>query len=189
MIAATHRDLAARVKDGSFRADLLYRLNVVPIHLAPVRERLADIIPLAEHFLRLAGSGAKRLSAEAGARLLAHSWPGNVREIKNVMERVAVLVRSDFIAASDLDFLGSNIGGARSDDDWLAGDLPTAVARLETAMIERALALSFCNRAEAARRLNIPRQQLYVKLKRYGIDVSESPTDDVGNPDTSIGEP
>ena len=185
VIAATHRDLGMRVKDGSFREDLLYRLNVVPIHLAPVRERLADIIPLAEHFLRLAGSGAKRLSAEAGARLLAYAWPGNVREIKNVMERVAVLVRSDLIVPSDLDFLGTEIGRSQSDEDWLAGDLPTAVSRLEVAMIERALSLSDGNRAEAARRLNIPRQQLYVKLKRYGLDVSEKPTEDVGNPDAS----
>jgi transcriptional regulator with GAF, ATPase, and Fis domain len=68
IIAATHRDLALRVQDGAFREDLLYRLNVVPIHLPPLRERLADIIPLAEHFLLLSGSGAKRLSARACSR-------------------------------------------------------------------------------------------------------------------------
>jgi DNA-binding NtrC family response regulator len=154
------------------------------MHLAPVRERLADIIPLAEHFLRLAGRGDKRLSAEAGARLLAYVWPGNVREIKNAMERLAVLVRSDTIAASDLEFLSTSPTDACSHEDWLAGDLPTAVARLEVAMIERALQQSNGNRAEAARLLNIPRQQLYVLLKRHGLHVSESPTDDVGKADS-----
>ena len=183
VIAATHRDLAARVKDGSFREDLLYRLNVVPIHLAPIRERLADIIPLAEHFLRQAGSGAKRLTAGAGARLLAYTWPGNVREIKNVTERVAVLVRSDLVTDADLEFLGAPSAEIAGECDWLAGDLPTAVTRLEVAMIKRALANAQGNRAEAARSLNIPRQQLYVKLKRYDLDVSASPTDDVGDSD------
>jgi DNA-binding NtrC family response regulator len=108
-----------------------------------------------------------------------------VREVKNTMERVAVLVRSDVVTAADLEFLGSGAGTAAAGVDWLAGDLPTAVSRLELAMIERALADSHGNRAEAARRLNISRQQLYVKLKRHGIEVSENPTDDVGNADTS----
>lgn len=185
VIAATHRDLAARVRDGSFREDLLYRLKVVPIQLAPLRERLADIIPLAEHFLRLAGSRSKRLSAEAGARLLAHDWPGNVREVKNTMERVAVLVRSDVVAAADLDFLGPATGTEATSIDWLSGDLPAVLARVELAMIERALGGANGNRAEAARQLGISRQQLYVKLKRYGLDVSENPTYDVGIADTS----
>ena len=183
VIAATHRDLAARVADGTFRQDLFYRLDVVPLHLAPLRDRLADIIPLAEHFLHLASHGDKRLSADAGARLLGHTWPGNVRELKNAMERVAVLVRSNIIGARDLDFLATG-HDQKPVDDWLAGDLPTAVARLEIAMIERALARAEGNRTEAARLLNIPRQQIYVKLKRYGLDVSESPTSDVDDSDT-----
>ncbi|MGH6869634.1 MAG: sigma-54-dependent transcriptional regulator, partial [Methylocella sp.] len=83
VLAATNRDLATAVRDGSFREDLFYRLNVVPIQLAPLRERLADIVPLAECFLRQATDPTKRLSNEAAARLLAYSWPGNVRELKN----------------------------------------------------------------------------------------------------------
>src|SRR5437870_6204335 len=95
VVAATHRDLESLVAAGAFREDLLYRLNVVPVPLPPLRERLADIVPLAEHFLRLsARAGApKRLTAAAAARLLAHSWPGNVRELKNAIERANVLVR------------------------------------------------------------------------------------------------
>lgn len=184
VIAATHRDLAARVRDGTFREDLWYRLNVVPVHLPPVRERRGDIIALAEYFLLRAGSGGKHLSADAQTRLLAHDWPGNVREIRNAMQRVAVLVRSDLIAGSDLDFLGASSSEETPQGDWLAGDLPTAVARLEIAMIERALVQSGGNRAEAARRLNISRQQFYVMLKRHGLQMPENPTDDVSNPDT-----
>ena len=86
IIAATHRDLPDLVAHGRFREDLYYRLNVVPIAVAPLRERLADILPLAERFLRLvAGQGApKQLTAAAAARLLAHPWPGNVRELRNL---------------------------------------------------------------------------------------------------------
>ena len=89
---------------GSFREDLFYRIGVVPVHLAPLRERLSDILPLAEHFLALAG-GAQRLSAEAAARLLAHPWPGNVRELRNAMERAAVLAPLPVLSAADFAFL------------------------------------------------------------------------------------
>ena len=90
ILSATHRDLRAAVAEGRFREDLFWRLGVVPLRLPPLRERLADIVPLAEHFLALAG-GRRALSAEAAARLLAHPWPGNVRELRNAMERVAAL--------------------------------------------------------------------------------------------------
>src|SRR5579863_3160355 len=95
VIAATHRDLRQRVREGSFREDLFYRLHVVPIHLPALRERIADIVPLAEHFLKSAGG--KRLSASAAARLIGHSWPGNERELKNAMERAAVLARGEVV--------------------------------------------------------------------------------------------
>jgi two-component system NtrC family response regulator len=169
ILAATHRDLAQAVRDGRFREDLFYRLGVVPVALPPLRERLADILPLAEHFLALAGA-AKRLSPDAAARLLAHPWPGNVRELRNAIERVAVLARHPVLAAEDFAFLDSWAALAPAGPDWLAGDLPTAVARLEAEMIRRALATAGGNRADAARRLGIHRQLLYEKLKRYGLD-------------------
>jgi DNA-binding NtrC family response regulator len=169
IVAATHHDLADCVRKGTFREDLFYRLNVLPIHLPPLRERLADILPLAEHFLRLAGEPPKTLSPDAQRRLLAHSWPGNVRELKNAIERVHVLVRGSVIEAEDLGFLALDSHPASS-AEWLDGDLPTAVARLERAMIAQALAESGGNRAEAARRLGIHRQLLYSKIKEHGLE-------------------
>lgn len=169
ILAATHRDLDRLVREGKFREDLYWRLGVVPLALPPLRDRLADIVPLAEHFLALAaapGSAAKRLSAAAAARLLAHPWPGNVRELRNAMERVAVLARRPVIGPEDLDFLQAP---AATTQDWLDGDLPSAIARLEAAMIRRALAASQGSRTEAARRLGIHRQLLYEKLRKYGI--------------------
>ncbi len=167
ILAATHRDLARAVREGTFREDLFYRLGVVPVALPPLRERLADILPLAEHFLALAG-GAKQISAEAAARLLAHPWPGNVRELRNAMERVAVLARHKVLSAEDFSFLAAP-GADAAAADWLDGELPAAVARLEEAMLRRALAAAAGNRADAARRLGIHRQLLYEKMKRYGI--------------------
>jgi DNA-binding NtrC family response regulator len=174
ILAATHRDLERLVREGKFREDLFWRLGVVPLALPPLRERLADIVPLAEHFLALAANGAppKRLSAEAAARLLAHSWPGNVRELRNAMERVAVLARRPVIGAEDLEFLQAAAPDTpgSGNAEWLSGDLPTAVARLESAMIRQALEAAHGNRAEAARRLGIHRQLLYEKMKRYEIE-------------------
>ena len=182
IIAATHRDLTKRVADGSFREDLFYRLNVVPIHLPALRERLADIVPLAEHFLARAGSG-KRLTAEAAAALIRYAWPGNVRELKNKMDRLNVTVHGNLIDAADV--LQTVRSG--SDDahaiDWPDEDLPTATLRLEELLIRRALSRCGGNRAEAARVLNIHRQMLYTKMKRLGIEVSDDRTPGVGEPD------
>jgi DNA-binding NtrC family response regulator len=170
IVAATHRDLAQAVEEGRFREDLFYRLGVVPLRLPPLRERLADILSLAEHFLSQAAAGGapKRLSAEAASRLLAHSWPGNVRELRNAMERVAALVRHPVLTVGDFAFLSSE--RREREPDWLQGDLPTAIARLEVAMIRRALAACGGNRSEAAQQLNINRQLLYTKMRRYGLE-------------------
>ncbi len=102
IIAATHRDLRQAVRQGQFREDLFYRLNVVPIRLPPLRERSADIIDLARHFLAEAagpGGSAKALDAQAQQRLRDHSWPGNVRELENLMRRIAVLYSQSVIGA------------------------------------------------------------------------------------------
>ena len=183
VIAATHRDLAALVRAGQFREDLFYRLGVVPVHLPPLRERLADIVPLAEHFLAFTGrSEPKRLSADAAALLIAYGWPGNIRELRNAMERAAALVRRPVITTADLGFLqdGADRGQA---PDWLDGPLPEAVARLERAMIERALRQTRGNRAQAAERLGIRRQLLYDKIARYRLEASENRADAVSDQD------
>jgi two-component system NtrC family response regulator len=180
VIAATHQDLPQGVRQGKFREDLFYRLHVVPIHLPPLRERIADIVPLAEHFL--SRCGGKRLSADAAARLLRHNWPGNVRELQNTMERAAVLMRGAVINVADLGFIGE--AQTTGDSlDWPDEDLPTALARLEEMLIRRALLRSGGNRAEAARTLNIHRQLLYAKIRRYGLEVSDDRTQDVRQTD------
>jgi DNA-binding NtrC family response regulator len=156
---------------------------VVPIHLPPLRARIADIVPLAEYFLTRTGHD-KRLSADAAARLIRHAWPGNVRELKNAMERAAVLVRGESVTAADVGFLEETQAAMIEEFNWPDEDLPTAVAHLEERLIRRALARSAGNRVEAARVLNINRQLLYAKLKRYGLEVSEDTTDPVGEADT-----
>jgi DNA-binding NtrC family response regulator len=188
VIAATNRDLGAAVGEGKFRQDLYYRLNVVPIHLEPLRERPGDLVPLAEHFLRQATDPPKHLASDAVARLSSHTWPGNVRELKNAIERVAVLCPGHTIVASDFDFLKADVRGREQTDvaAVAADDLPSAVARLEKQMILRALREAGGNRTEAARRLGIHRQLLYAKAQKYEIDISEPSagrTGGVVNPD------
>ena len=178
LLAATHRDLAAMVRAGTFREDLFWRLGVVPVQLPPLRERLGDIVPLAEHFLAATAGTAKHLSAEAAARLLRHGWPGNVRELRNAMERVTALGRRVVVGEEELSFLGGAPEAAVP-----SGTLPEAVARLEVTMIRAALARSGGNRAEAARLLGIHRQLLYEKLRQHGIEVSVNRTDGVGKDD------
>jgi two-component system NtrC family response regulator len=168
VIAATHRDLKARVSEGLFREDLFYRLYVVPIDLPPLRERIADIVPLAEHFLTLSAP-AKKLSADAAAALVRHHWPGNVRELKNAMERASVLTRGNQVTSADLGFLADCNAPRGHLLDWPDEDLPSAVARLEEMLIRRAIERCSGNRSEAAKLLNINRQLLYAKLKRYGL--------------------
>jgi DNA-binding NtrC family response regulator len=176
IVAATHRDLTEAVKDGSFREDLLYRLNVLCIRIPPLRERLADIIPLAEHFLALAARDehGKALSAEAAQSLLPYPWPGNVRELKNLMDRCHALIRRPVIGAADLSTVweaaASRDSRSSLPPDWLESDLPSATERLERILILRALELCSGNRAEAARRLGIHRQLLYQKVKALGLD-------------------
>lgn len=184
IISATHQNLAQAVTKGRFREDLYYRLGVVPLELPPLRERLADIVELAEHFLALFSTPPRRLSAAAAARLLAHDWPGNVRELRNAMERAAVLGRSSVVAAEDLDFLRARPPQA---DEFPSTDLPRAIEQLERTMIAKALTDSAGNRSEAARRLGIHRQLLHEKLRRYAIDPSGNRTDDVGTPDDTVG--
>ena len=168
VIAATHRDLLQRVREGQFREDLFYRLHVVPIHLPALRTSIADIVPLAEHFLNATGRG-KRLSTDAAARLIRHHWPGNARELRNAMERAAVLVHGEYVTSADIGFL-DEMQHADRPPDWPDEDLPSAVARLEALLIRRALAQTGGNRSEAAKKLNINRQLLYTKIERYELE-------------------
>ncbi len=180
VIAATHRDLVQAVRAGRFREDLYYRLGVVPVALPPLRNRLADILPLAEHSLALlADAGTpKRLSSDAASRLLAYPWPGNVRELLNAIRRAATLTRRSVITAGDFDFLtmGTDTPQACVSQHWLTGTLPEAIERVELAMIRDAMKAAAGNRTQAAERLGIRRQLLYQKLLRYGLEPSPNGT-------------
>jgi two-component system NtrC family response regulator len=186
VVAATHRDLPRLVAQGEFREDLYYRLNVVPVAIPPLRDRPSDIVPLADHFLALSvapGQMPKQLSSAAVERLLRCSWPGNVRQLRNVIERACVLSRSPIIEPDDIDTSDEDRSAAVTSPD---SDLPGAVARLEHEMIRKALEACGGNRTEAARRLNINRQLLYTKMQRYGLagsEVSENPTAGVAKDD------
>ncbi|ETP61671.1 sigma-54-dependent transcriptional regulator [Burkholderia dolosa] len=175
VIAATHRDLAAAVAARTFREDLFYRLNVIPLHLPPLVERVADILPLAAHFLaRAAGARALHLTNDAQRALLAHRWPGNVRELRNVMERAAALAPGPAITAADLALAPASPEQPARDGDALPAflfdlPLPDALATVERAAILRALDDAHGNRAEAARRLGIGRQSLYARMATLGI--------------------
>ena len=169
IVAATHRNLPQLIKDGGFREDLWYRLQVVPIMMPPLRERLGDILHIAEHFLRLLGGEApKRITPAAAQQLLAYQWPGNVRELRNQMERAAILSQGSYIDGEHL-----ALSAAPGIDDSPAlnwdGKLEEALGTVERTMIRRALAAAGDNRAEAARQLGISRQQLYRKLDEYGV--------------------
>ncbi|WMY12685.1 sigma-54-dependent transcriptional regulator [Paraburkholderia phenoliruptrix] len=174
VIAATHRDLRTMVANGTFREDLLYRLNVIPIHLPPLRERLADILPLAVHFLDTTSNSnaTKRLSVQAERRLIAYAWPGNVRELRNAIARLNALAPGTVVTERDLAFLDEP--GVPSRDALLPvamlnRPLSEALAAVEREMILRTLELTGDNRAEAAKRLGISRQSLYTRMANLDI--------------------
>jgi Nif-specific regulatory protein len=181
VVAATNKRLEAEVERGSFRADLFYRLNVVRIETAPLREVPSDIAMLASHFLarscRELGRPAKTLGPEALRRIEAHPWPGNVRELENEMKRLAVLAPGRVVEEADLsDGVRSGQAGVRpaapppdAAPAPPAVRLPEAVATLERRMLEAALAATGGNQLRAARALGISRQGLIQKAKRLGL--------------------
>jgi len=172
IIAATNKDLERAVADGVFREDLYYRLAVFPIRIPPLRERPADVLPLARHFLRLLTRGPSRtaplLSSEAVEALQAHAWPGNVRELQNVIERALVLCGgSGEIAVVDLGLTtGAGSGEVRAGEGATEGE---TLKDLERRAIGQALEAVGGNRRQAAKRLGIALRTLQYKIKEYGI--------------------
>jgi len=173
LIAATNRDLQVAVADGTFRQDLFYRLNVFPIVVPPLRERTDDIPLLVEYFVgrfaKAAGKRIRHIGKQTMAQFISYDWPGNIRELQNVVERAVILTETDTFFV---------------DEHWLnAAPAPTEPARpqeglsilvdRELEMIEAALAEShgrISGPSGAAAKLGIPRQTLESKIRRLGID-------------------
>jgi DNA-binding NtrC family response regulator len=159
-VAATHRDLAEAVKDGRFREDFLYRLDVFSIVVPPLRDRPEDIAPLAERFLAGRGLPPEKLSAGARDRLLGHAWPGNVRELENALERALILAGDGEILAGHLT-AGVAPRGRRAAD--LLGE-GFSLDAFERELILAALERAGGNKTHAARLLGITRRRLYSLL-------------------------
>jgi two-component system, NtrC family, response regulator AtoC len=199
VITASNRDLAAEVDKGNFREDLYYRLNVIHVHMPPLRERKDDIPLLVEHFLvkyrHAPGAIPTTISEEALTRLVDYDWPGNVRELENAIERAVVLSRGNPITAEHLPFANPvevkdrkamaerrerlQDEDAETDEDAAAvatkassngsGSLKDRVSELERQLIKDALDRAGGNRTKAAEELGIYRRLLYAKIKEYGI--------------------
>jgi transcriptional regulator with GAF, ATPase, and Fis domain len=181
IIAATNRDLPKAIERGQFREDLYYRLNVFAIHLPPLRDRRDDVLPLSDAFVREIGRTLGRppagISREARQALLDYHWPGNVRELHNVLERAAILCDGGLIAGEHLALrplpphavpppvvASSSLPATHQAD--AVGDLKS----VERAMIEQALKNARFNKSEAAKLLGLTRAQLYVRLRKHGLD-------------------
>ncbi len=173
LVAATNRDLAGAIEEGTFREDLYYRLDVVGLQLPPLRERREDIPLLCQHFLqRFAEKNRKQIKGftpEAMDGLTRYRWPGNVRELMNAVERAVVLARSDYLSADDFPMIGQGAqdnGAEALPAVGLSGD--QTLDNVERATILKTLEAVGGNKSEAARRLGITRKTLHTKLKKYG---------------------
>jgi transcriptional regulator with GAF, ATPase, and Fis domain len=216
LVAATNRDLHAEVAAGAFREDLYYRLNVVPIHLPPLRDRREDITLLVGHFINKFNDRLKKqitgISSDAVLRLTAYHWPGNIRELENVIERTMLFCEAPTIRATDLpgELLGAPMVGMAtleerrtptpphglpvltpSPSPGLAesvSSLKEAVRveteRVERDLIQRALDETSGNVTQAAKKLQISRKSLQTKMKELGLrDKADSDKSDKGDKD------
>jgi len=174
VIAATNKDLSKAAQQGQFREDLLFRLNVLPVHIPPLRERPEDVSPLVQHFAaRQAGRLGRPVRFDTGAvqLLAAYGWPGNVRELANLVERLAILATEATITADDVARVVPQDGApAAPAGDWADVALAEALDHFERTLIARALSAARGNVAEAARRLATDRANLYRRMRRLGLD-------------------
>ena len=181
VVAASNSNLQALIKEGKFRSDLFYRLNVVPITLPALRERAEDVPALCQHFLASANRRTKKnvvLSDAALVALQLYDWPGNVRELENLVERMVILNRTGVVGVEDLRRnlqtpsadLATTVA---SDSSAESIDLPATLARIEVVLIERAMRTGKGNKTRAAELLGISRTTLFDKLKRAGIEPAD----------------
>jgi two-component system NtrC family response regulator len=168
LVAATNKDLSARVREGLFREDLFYRLAVLAIRVPALRERGADRLLLMKHFYRLCGGGELNLEAQAQQALEAYSWPGNIREMMNVCQRLAILsprqtVTPDLLPPEISDAVPPGIEACEAPEEG-------GLWAQERAAIVRALQENGGNRSAAARALRVPRHILLYRIKKYGLE-------------------
>jgi two-component system, NtrC family, response regulator HydG len=168
LIAATNKDLARAIKEGAFREDLFYRLNVVLIQMPPLRERQGDIPLLVQHFLEKYNARLRRnilgVSPAALDLLVRHDWPGNVRELENTIERLVVLSSGPYLELADLAFAGTILSPAAAVSE------ATSLKDLERDHILITLQRCDGHKSETAKALGIDRKTLREKLKRYNIE-------------------
>jgi DNA-binding NtrC family response regulator len=169
VIATTNRSLRAQVDAGDFRADLFYRLHVVPLTIPPLRDRREDILPLAEHFLRKhepkGQRGLFRIGPEFATQLEAHDWPGNVRELENLMRRALALATSSVLEPQSIDSAGS------SSRDERAGAVKSGVTlqSMERQLLEKTLEVTHGNRTRAAQLMGVSLRTVRNKIREYGL--------------------
>jgi two-component system NtrC family response regulator len=171
IISATNRDLETQVKEGSFREDLFYRLKVVTIALPPLRERKEDLPALIDHymdkFIRENGKAILGMTAEARDLLLKYDYPGNVRELVNILERAVVIAREDYITVADLPFKSDS--PVQTPAQKKTGSLRESLEELEMHLISEAMARTADNQTRAAEILGMSERMLRYKLKKYGL--------------------
>jgi len=169
IVSATNRNLEARVREGFFREDLFYRLNVVAMKIPPLRERKDDIVPLIDYFLKKFaaenGKPMRGVSSEARDRLLKYDYPGNVRELENIMERAVVIARDNVISLRDLPFQ-REVG---DEDEMDTGLLKKSLEDVERKMIMNAMLDAGNNQTKAAEILGVSERMLRYKLKKLGL--------------------
>jgi len=178
VIAATNISVEEAIKEGKFREDLYYRLNVIPIHLPPLRDRTSDIPILVEHYLRKSVQEnnlmLKRFEREAMDLLMVHFWPGNIRELRNIIERLSILVPGDTITAKSVK---ESLQGFKKANEMVEkGDLKTAKDEFEREYILRTLQSLDGSVSKASKILGIERTHLYRKLKSLGIELTGDPS-------------
>ncbi|EFK05526.1 sigma-54 interaction domain protein [delta proteobacterium NaphS2] len=172
VISATNRDLENEIKKGRFREDLFYRLNVVSINIPPLRDRREDLPPLMTHFLRQFSSenglNIKGFSSKARDLLMKYDYPGNVRELENILERAVVIARGDHVETTDLPF-SERLADETEKRSWKGGTLKESIALLEREMVHQAMMEAENHQTRAAGILGISERMLRYKLKKYGL--------------------
>ena len=173
VLAATNRDLEDEVRQGRFREDLYYRLNVIPIAVPPLRERQSDIPLMVRHFIERQGAAVRGITDEAMGYLVRYRWPGNVRELENIIERMVILAAGEEITVDDLpEKIRDGAGSAAVDAEIPESGffLHQAVAEYEKRLIIQALNQTGWVKNRAAKLLHVNRTTLIEKMKRHGLE-------------------